>query len=119
MFSAWPIAVAFIIMLTLVFLVEWSEKRGHRSLETFGFAIMALTGLYCLAAGLHLAIGWQDPFADMPPEKLVEGATSHARGRGAIVLLVISLWPYVLIAASLFFGGLGFLGLWRQIRPIR
>jgi len=52
--------------------------------------------LYCVAAGLHLLSGWEDPISGADPEA-VGNAASRGRGRGGIIILLIRFWPYALI----------------------
>jgi hypothetical protein len=59
--------------------------------------------IYCISAGVHFLGGWVDPLSGMDARD--RGVYSaKAGGRGGILLLAISLWPYVLIGFGSVFG---------------
>ena len=66
-------------------------------------ALGLAASLYCVAAGLSLAVDWQDPFAAADPERLARASAPHG-GRGGLVVFAIRFWPYVLIGLGGYFG---------------
>jgi len=97
------IAVGFITMFGAVFLFLLTEKMGWLRPQRAIVAISLLAALYCVAAGVSLHFGWQDPFASADPTHYAR-ASASGRGGGGIILLAIRFWPYVLIGLGGIFG---------------
>lgn len=100
MFTAKVIAISFITMFAAVPVFAFLEKR--RLLARAALVIGLAASLYCVAAGLFLVAGWQDPFAGADPE-LYARASATRGGKGGIILLAIRFWPYVLIGLGGYF----------------
>ena len=88
--------VAFAIIFFGAFLPEWLEKRKFDRLYTAVSVIGLIAAIYCIASGIHLLGGWENPFIDADPEEVAK-AVVRGRGGGGILLLIIRFWPYVLI----------------------
>jgi hypothetical protein len=104
MFTGWIIfyfMVGAFASIFLAMLLDWRNMyRASNVILVFGL----IAGIYCVAAGIFLAIGWQDPFANanISSEELAP-AYVRGRGRGGLVILAIKYWPYVLIGYGAFF----------------
>lgn len=96
MFAATVIGVAFITMFIAILPIGWLEERNYDGLGKALLVVALFAGLYCFLAGIHLAGGWEDPFANADPETLGKAST-RGRGRGGLIILAISYWPYVLM----------------------
>ena len=97
MFSALPITVAFITMFAATFALMLIEKRRWYAAERPALITGLVAAVYCVAAGLFLIVGWQDPLAGAATEEVV-----HRRGTG-LVILIIRFWPYALIGLGGYF----------------
>ena len=93
---------ALALMFLPVFLLEPLEKRGLHNVAFYICLVMFFASIYCLYAGIHLLVGWEDPFASADPAEL--GRAAAKTRRGGLVVLVIRFWPYVLIVAGAYFG---------------
>jgi hypothetical protein len=113
MFAAYPIAIVFVAMFAAVLPVEWLEKGGHGSIVRAMLTISLISGTYCLAAGVHLLGGWQDPFAAATSQELA-GASASSGRRGGLIILMIRFWPYVLIGLGGYAMYNTALGLWNR-----
>lgn len=91
----------FIGMFASMKLIEFLEERKAIKALKVVLVFNLIASLYCLVAGVYLALNWQDPFAQASSEQLGSAAASHG-GKGGIVILAIRFWPYVLIG----FGGM-------------
>jgi hypothetical protein len=96
MFSAQLITFFFIAMFVGPIVSQFLVKRGATTLAKTSMALVCVASVYCLLAGLFLAAGWEDPFANASAAEVGHAAATH-RGRGGIFILAIRLWPYVLI----------------------
>lgn len=94
MFTEQLIDMAFVLMIFATFLTQWLEKHKQRKLAIAIYWIMLAASVYCVAAGVHLATGWNDPFASVDPRDVA--SATHGR-RGGLVVMAIRFWPYVLI----------------------
>lgn len=73
------------------------------------FVVMLASGIYCLMAGVYLALDWKDPMAGTDIATI-----SHYihNPKGWIVVAVIRIWPYVLIVAGAVSAFIGAANLW-------
>lgn len=95
----WAYFACFLIMLLGIRFVEVTPRR--RRLNNVLLPIMLLASLIIVAKGLAMAIGWQDPFAGRWDQV---ARTVHIP-KGALVIAVLSIWPYFLVVSG---GGLAF-----------
>jgi len=95
MISGNLIAIAFVLMILPIFLLEWLEKRRFYNLATGVLCVMSLASFYCLYAGVHLLAGWEDPLASA--DQVALGEASANTRRGGLVVAAVRYWPYVLI----------------------
>lgn len=101
MFSSDYIILSIVYIFILAFLTDSYVHKKYLG------KIIIFTGLvaclYCISAGMYLLGSWVDPLSGM--EAGERGILSaKAGGRGGIILLVISLWPYILIGFGSFCG---------------
>ena len=96
MFSAELITFFFIGMFAGVFVFQFLNKRGATTLAKAAVAFVCIASVYCLVAGLFLAVGWQDPTAKVSAAEVGQAAASHG-GRGGVFIFAIRFWPFVLI----------------------
>lgn len=96
MFSAELITFFFIGMFAGVFAFQFFDKRGATTLAKVAVALVCIASIYCVLAGLFLAIGWRDPIATVSANDIAE-AVSSPGGRGGIAIFAIRFWPFVLI----------------------
>jgi hypothetical protein len=99
-YTGWTIASAIIVMLGAILIGEPLRNRKLLKLDTYLMAVALLAGLYLLACGIDLAIGWQDPFANVSAADVAE--VHHGR-RGGLLILLVRVWPYALITLGLYF----------------
>jgi hypothetical protein len=100
MFSAWPIGISLVLIFTLFHYCDRDKQDRTRKTAIFGTVV----SVYCLLAGLGMVQDWGGIFSDAPSQTLGRAAAVHG-GKGAVILLLIEFWPYVLI-------GSGALGIW-------
>jgi hypothetical protein len=103
MFQASFIFIAVVTMVVIIHAVIAADKRGWDAAAKAAAVGGLVASLYCLAAGIFLLSGWDDPFAAADPAKLGKASMQHGR-RGGIIVSVIRYWPYVLIAMGSFAG---------------
>ncbi len=99
MFPGEVVFAVFLGMIPIGGLAVWLDNRSFHSLASALFTISVVAGLYCVLAGIFLVADSEDPFASIDAEdaKTIGRAAAHGRGRGAILLLIIRFWPYVLV----------------------
>ena len=100
MYAGEVIAVAFIAMLLVALPLERLEKRELLGPAKVFLAVGVFSGVYSILAGIHLAGGWEDPFANVDAERL-GSASAKGRGRGGLVILAIRSWPYILMGTTM------------------
>lgn len=83
-------------------LFDLFKKRKYLRSAKLSLTYGLLSFLYCVAAGVSLASGWHDPFADATSQELARGSATHG-GKGGIIILAIRYWPYVLMALPGYF----------------
>lgn len=115
MFSAQFITIFFAAMLLAVGALVLIQKRGWIAIEGIILAVGLGAAVYCVAAGVFLLSGWQDPFASASSQEVGQAAATHG-GRGGVVILAIRFWPYVLMGLGSYFGYGYLLGLVRLTR---
>lgn len=102
MFTSAPITVGFIAMWICAYCLMKLDKLSPavrakwRSLIKSILVVGVLAALYCIAAGLVLLNGWVDPLSAKMHAEMNHTAVSHS-GKGGIVILMITFWPYALI----------------------
>lgn len=96
MFSGWMIGAAFVLMFLPINAFEFFEKRRLTGVLRVLAVVGTAAAVYCLAAGLFLLSGSEDPVADADPNQLGR-ISAGGRGRVGLVILAIKFWPYVLI----------------------
>lgn len=102
LFPASAITVAFLgLFVGTGALVICMDRRWRRTEAVVAWTILAFA-IYCVAAGIHLQTGWEDPLASASASQL-SSASVRGRGRGGIIVLAIRYWPYVLIGLGAFF----------------
>lgn len=101
MFSSDPILFSIVYIFILAFLIdEYIHKKYLGKLIIFSGLVACI---YCISAGLYFLGSWVDPLSGM--EARDRGIYSaKAGGRGGIILLAISFWPYILIGFGSIFG---------------
>jgi hypothetical protein len=113
MFTASAISVAFGLLLLALLLVEHIQKRNWPRISLVLFITMLASGIYCLAAGIYLAVDWNDPMAG---KDITTIAHYVHHPKGWVIIAAVRVWPYVLIVAgavSVFIGAGNF---WLQHR---
>ena len=99
MFTATTIMIAFVGMLASKAVLLLAVKYKWRGvLWAAGMGLIVSSG-FCVAAGIFLLLGWQDPLAGASAVQLSKAAV-RARGRGGILILAIRFWPFVLIGSG-------------------
>jgi hypothetical protein len=78
------------------------QHQGTGALLKALWAIGFGAAVYCIAAGLFLMVGWQDPLVAIAPEELARYSTMH-RGKSSTIILAVRFWPYVLIGLGGYF----------------
>jgi hypothetical protein len=101
LFAGSYIAAACILIIASGFFLEPAAKIGDWLVDGLCSCVF-LAAAYCFVAGLFLLSGWSDPLAAADPAAMNEAA-SRSRGRGGIILIAISYWPYVLIGLGGYF----------------
>jgi len=103
MFTATLITIAVITMgFWLLFDALDYQSGWPQSLKLIVRVLLLVTlfaSVYCILAGIHLAVEWQNPFSEVDPNTLGSAAVK-GRGRGGIIILVWWLWPWVLMAVG-------------------
>lgn len=105
MFTAKIIMIAVAAMFLSFLPVPWLERRNFsKTLVKTLLTIGLIASVYVVVAGLMLlGDGWENPLAGADPGA-VGKASTHARGKGGVVLLVIAFWPYVMIGSGGYLG---------------
>jgi hypothetical protein len=103
MFTGQYIAIAFLTMFAAIGAFLLIEKRRWLLAERPVLLLGLVASGYCIAAGLFLLSGWQDPLGVASSLEVAHAATSHG-GRGGVAILVIRFWPYVLIGLGSYCG---------------
>jgi hypothetical protein len=103
MFQASFIFIAFVGSFVTIHALVAVDKRGWDAAAKAAAVGGLVASLYCLAAGIFLLSGWEDPFAAVDSAELGK-ASGRRGGRGGIIVLAIRFWPYVLIAMGSYFG---------------
>jgi hypothetical protein len=116
MFSAELITFFFIAMFVGAIVSQFFDKRGATTLAKSYMALVCVASVYCLLAGLFLAVGWEDPLAKVGANEVGHAAASHG-GRGGIVVLAIRFWPYVLIGLGGYMAYLAIPVMVRMLKP--
>lgn len=105
MFSAGMIGTAFVLMFVFILAADGLEDFPDR-VRVFLWRIFLALGLisavYCVAAGIYLAVDWPNPFAIADPDQTRDFVPR--RRRVGLFLLAIRFWPYVLAGSGLYFG---------------
>lgn len=100
MFTAWPIGISLVLIFTLFHYCDRDKQDRTRKTAIFG----VMVSVYCLLAGLSMAQNWGGISSDVPAQTMGRVAAIHG-GKGALILLLIEVWPYVLICS-------GVMGIW-------
>ncbi len=103
MFPAQYIAVAFIAMMFIVFPFNFFDKRGFVTISKTMLIVGLICSIYCIAAGLSMAVGWEDPLSQANPEELAS-VSSKGGGKAGLYILIMKFWPYFLIGTGGWFG---------------
>jgi hypothetical protein len=111
LFTALPIAVAFIGMFVSMFVYIGVHALPSRRPGSIALLIGLVASVYCIIAGVVLLSNWHDPFSGGLPVDST-GAVVRGGRRGGLILLAIRYWPYVLIAT----GGYVAYHMWRDLR---
>ena len=87
-----------------IFILAWiasflADKQYWLAFEGFNIIIFILS-CYCLAASIDMISDWVDPLQEL--NSTTSSEANHTR-KGGLILLVISFWPYVLLASSAWF----------------
>ena len=99
MFPGEYIACAFIAMWLIIFPFNFFNKRGFVTLSKTMLIVGLICSIYCIAAGLSMVVGWEDPLSQANPETLAS-FSSKGGGKGGLYILIIRFWPYFLIGAG-------------------
>lgn len=95
MFSAWPISISLAVLATAVHFCDRERPSRTKSVALAGLIASA----YCFLAGLDMLQGWTNPLAEIPGSAAGRVAVA-SHGKGGILLLLISVWPYALMVAG-------------------
>lgn len=96
MFPEHLIAAAFVGMFVVIFVMQFAETRRWLTISKVLPVVGLAASVYCVAAGLSLIAGWQDPLTNASTEQIVHVAAT-ARGKGGLLLIMVRFWPYALI----------------------
>lgn len=98
-------AIAFFMLTSFgsIFLCRFLEQQGAFRAAKFVMIYSVAAAMYCVAAGLWLAVDWHDPLAAASDNAAASGAVGHGR-RGGLILVLIVYWPYALMAFGAYFG---------------
>jgi hypothetical protein len=83
-------------MILGIFPVQWLEQHNFGKIAQALVVLVLIAGVFCVLAGVHLAVGWEDPLAHADPEAIGRASGHHGR-RAGLFVLAIRFWPYVLI----------------------
>jgi hypothetical protein len=99
MFNGWIIFAAIVSVFAVAPLCLAAQKRRLTRLARALNAIGLVGAIYCVAAGIYLLIGWQDPFANADPMETAKAIHSPKAG---LIVLLIRFFPYALIALGVY-----------------
>lgn len=90
MFSFWPLFIAFVISTTGHIVAD--KLQSFSAVTKWVFIVSLVAGLYLLAGGANMAIGWEDPIGATDTSPYVHTAKAW------FVIQLVRVWPFFLMA---------------------